>query len=357
MGLPATLQSLSQVPAFAPTNVPISQVHKTGLGSSAALITSLTTALLIHFGVIPSCSEEEKHRNLAHNLAQYIHCFAQGKVGSGFDVSAAVFGSQVYTRFNPSVLQELMDSKGFQQKILPKISPDNGLWTHRVGMFKLPPLTRMMLADVNAGSDTPSLVKKVLAWKKNDEANANKLWNELDNANQGLSRALLKLSELYQQDSASYEVMVNYLATLQSAQWLANPNLSSPEQQVLEEFYRVRQLSEEIRAKMRDMGKYSDTPIEPPEQTRLLDACVSVSGVIGGGVPGAGGYDAIWLLIFEPRQATPNVLLPVNRVESLWTSWTETTVSPLLATERTTAQGVRLESLDEVVGLRELVHM
>jgi phosphomevalonate kinase len=37
---------------------------------------------------------------------------------------------------------------------------------------------------------------------------------------------------------------------------------------------------------MRDMGKYSDTPIEPPEQTRLLDACVSVSGVIGGGVPG-----------------------------------------------------------------------
>jgi phosphomevalonate kinase len=29
---------------------------------------------------------------LAHNLAQYCHYKAQGKIGSGFDVSSAVFG-------------------------------------------------------------------------------------------------------------------------------------------------------------------------------------------------------------------------------------------------------------------------
>lgn len=46
---------------------------------------------------------------LAHNLAQYVHCLAQGKVGSGFDVSAAVFGTHLYTRFDPKVLQQLMD--------------------------------------------------------------------------------------------------------------------------------------------------------------------------------------------------------------------------------------------------------
>ena len=34
--------------------------------------------------------------------------------------------------------------------------------------FKLPPLTRLMLADVDAGSDTPSLVGKVLKWRKED---------------------------------------------------------------------------------------------------------------------------------------------------------------------------------------------
>lgn len=34
------------------------------------------------------------------------------------------------------------------------------------------------------------------------------------------------------------------------------------------------------------MGTLAGVPIEPPEQTKLLDACVSQAGVIGGGVPG-----------------------------------------------------------------------
>jgi phosphomevalonate kinase len=89
-------------------------VHKTGLGSSAALITSLVSALLVHFSAISRETFSDVHgegRHLAHNLAQYVHCLAQGKVGSGFDVSSAVFGSQLYTRFDPAVLQDLMNDK------------------------------------------------------------------------------------------------------------------------------------------------------------------------------------------------------------------------------------------------------
>lgn len=37
---------------------------------------------------------------------------------------------------------------------------------------------------------------------------------------------------------------------------------------------------------MREMGIRSGVPIEPPEQTELLDVCVAQAGVIGGGVPG-----------------------------------------------------------------------
>ena len=114
-GLSPTLESLNKIPPFAPLNVPISQVNKTGLGSSAALITSLTAALLVHFGVIAPESivgdGHEGSRRLAHNLAQFVHCLAQGKVGSGFDVSSAVFGSQVYTRFDPGVIQPLLDGQ------------------------------------------------------------------------------------------------------------------------------------------------------------------------------------------------------------------------------------------------------
>ena len=118
MGLPPILDSLAQIPPFAPTGDTLANVSKTGLGSSAALITSLVTALLVHFAIIPESalsgpSAESaaalEARAIAHNLAQFVHCLAQGKVGSGFDVASATFGSQIYTRFSPSVIQPLMD--------------------------------------------------------------------------------------------------------------------------------------------------------------------------------------------------------------------------------------------------------
>ena len=114
LNLPRTLASLSEIPPFTPTGVSLSNVHKTGLGSSAALITSLVSALLVHFSCIERSAlvrgseVQSEGRLLAHNLSQYVHCLAQGKVGSGFDVAAAVFGSHLYTRFGPGVLQGLM---------------------------------------------------------------------------------------------------------------------------------------------------------------------------------------------------------------------------------------------------------
>jgi len=92
--------------------VKLTDVHKTGMGSSAALITSLVSALLIYFETITEtdfANLEGDGRRLAHNAAQFVHCLAQGKVGSGFDVSAAVFGSQIYRRFEPAVLEPLMN--------------------------------------------------------------------------------------------------------------------------------------------------------------------------------------------------------------------------------------------------------
>ena len=37
---------------------------------------------------------------------------------------------------------------------------------------------------------------------------------------------------------------------------------------------------------MREMGELTGADIEPPQQTLLLNRCVSQAGVIGGGVPG-----------------------------------------------------------------------
>lgn len=362
--LPPTLASLSQLPPFNHTGVRLPEVHKTGLGSSAALITSLVSSLLVHLGVVARDSFDNdaeggtasasEGRRLAHNLAQYVHCLAQGKVGSGFDVSAAVFGSQLYTRFDPVVLGSLMKDESTNEALLPVISPSNTAWNYRVEPFKLPPLTRLMLADVDAGSDTPSLVGKVLKWRKEAATAANAHWGALDKVNHALSETLLKLSEMHARDATTYAKAVKYLSTLQSVQWLAiNPNIPPATQEMIDIFAEAHRLSEDVRAKMREMGKLSGVPIEPPEQTELLDACMSGAGVIGGGVPGAGGYDAIWLLVLDPTNCPPQEL-PSSRIEGVWANWKGLDVSPLSASE-SIAKGVRLEAVDQVNGLRQLL--
>ncbi|PFH51483.1 hypothetical protein AMATHDRAFT_142322 [Amanita thiersii Skay4041] len=362
LNLPRTRESLAQLSPFLKTGTTLKDVHKTGLGSSAALITSFVSALLLHLSVISKSSFSDVSKDgkassddgtyLAHNLAQFVHCLAQGKVGSGFDVATAVFGSQIYTRFNPAVLQDLMDSTQ-PQNLLAVLSPRNKAWDYSVQSFNLPPCTRLMLADVDAGSDTPSLVGRVLKWRKESPQEADPLWRSLDQLNQSLAQTLLHLSRLHKQDSGNYESAVKYISSLQPVQWEANPWQPPAEIPIVSAFYDVHRISQAIRAKMREMGKLAGVPIEPPEQTKLLDSCVAQAGVIGGGVPGAGGYDAIWVLICNPLNCYPDQH-PSERIEHLWSNNKELDVSPLLANE-SNAKGTRIESLEQVPGLKDMI--
>lgn len=69
------------------------EIAKTGLGSSAALTTSLVSGLLVSFGIIQAHPHLTPHDcRIVHNLAQIVHCKAQGKIGSGFDVATAIYG-------------------------------------------------------------------------------------------------------------------------------------------------------------------------------------------------------------------------------------------------------------------------
>ncbi|KAI1320614.1 phosphomevalonate kinase [Mortierella claussenii] len=334
-GLPLNSDSLRQIPLFAPTHTTLSKVHKTGLGSSAALITSLVSALFIHFGSSigsSSSSTGAPHLDtkLLHNTAQFIHCLAQGKVGSGFDVSSAVWGSHTYRRFSPELLSPIMtqdSSPSSNQRDIPALlkvlDPTQTQWDNQVEPFKLAPGLHLMLADIDAGSHTPTLVSNVLKWRKNKPEEANTLWRHLGHANDTVVALLKQLDDVAKQHVEAYEKAIKKASVLPAAQW--KNDLVADQDMTSELLIKIYEAFQTVREDLREMSRLSDVAVEPEEQTRLLDACLAVPGVLMAGVPGAGGFDAIFCIVLsdESRRA----------VETVWSNFTEMNVGPLLCKE------------------------
>lgn len=246
---PVTMALLRALPL---RNVPSKPIAKTGLGSSAALVTSVAAAVLAAAGI--------RDLQVIHMVAQFAHCAAQGKIGSGFDVASAVFGSQVYVRFDPSSLQLLA-------------SP---VLNHLSKPWKLPAGCQLVCGDVAMGSNTPSMVAKVLEWRRTGGPSADSLWKKLAAANAALASLLADDPTDVGSDTDAYA------HSSKGAEFL---NL-------------VRVHFQETRALLKEMGVQAGVPVEPDEQTRLLDATVAVDpiGVLAVGVPGAGGFDACFAI-------------------------------------------------------------
>lgn len=267
--------------------LPLSKAHKTGLGSSAALVTAVTAAVLSFYlqkEAFDLTTETSKRR--LHNLAQAAHCAAQGKVGSGFDVASAVHGSCLYRRFSPSILANAADpgSPGFTSALRDLIEESGaiGEWDTEIqrDAIKVSAGLRLVMCDVSCGSQTPGMVKKVLAWRKEHPVEADAIWTDLHEANTSLAKELKALAE--SRRAIGLE--------------------------------RLRACFTQIRKGIRLMSEKSGVPIEPLSQTELLDACEKIEGVVGGVVPGAGGYDAIALLIEDKEQT-------VVELEKLFRTW------------------------------------
>ncbi|CAL5336499.1 unnamed protein product [Camellia sinensis] len=81
---------------------------------------------------ILGCNDFYSYWNQVFNASRWgLSCeIGKGKVGSGFDVSSAVYGSQRYVHFSPEVLSSAQDVvKG---KALEEVIGDvlNGKWDH-----------------------------------------------------------------------------------------------------------------------------------------------------------------------------------------------------------------------------------
>ena len=294
-GLAITWQNLCNIPKRNNLGCDVGSVQKTGLGSSAAMTTALVAAIVKYF--LPSGCDTE----VIHNLAQLCHCIAQGKVGSGFDVSAAIFGSQLFQRCNSGrVLDQLM--KSFDNYSCPISELINSKWGFKHTAFRLPKGLRLVLGDVQCGSNTPNMVSKVLAWKRANPELSDELFQALDKQN---STAVSLLQEI-----STHEDDVNYDICLQSEASSAHGNHSIDSNLVSPLIQELRLTFQIIREMLRKLTDLTCTPIEPPEQSRILDECLRIPGVIFAGVPGAGGFDAIFCVTID----TPTTFEKLSKI-------------------------------------------
>jgi phosphomevalonate kinase len=158
-------------------------VAKTGMGSSAALITSLVGCLLSTFNVVAlplsvpdstttsssssstdSSSDVRSGMRIVHNLAQVCHAAAQGKIGSGFDVSSAVYGSHVYTRFSPQIIAPILSASARDNSAIAKLHKivAHTEWDFIREPAALPTTFRLLMGDVQGGSSTPAMVSSLV---------------------------------------------------------------------------------------------------------------------------------------------------------------------------------------------------
>lgn len=177
-GLPKSMESYSKLNPFEKVDGSLNEIRKTGLGSSATLVSSLLSSLFIFLDFFKLNNDNkinEIDKAYLHNISQVIHCAAQGKVGSGFDISTAIFGSQVYSRFSKTLIESILtDIDSFNSnaneisKKIHTLCKDDSIWDHSHASIRLPPLLSLTLGDVNSAANTPSMVSKLLMWKKND---------------------------------------------------------------------------------------------------------------------------------------------------------------------------------------------
>lgn len=305
-----------------PTNI-----AKTGLGSSAALVSALTACLFSWGAGLTNLEHFQPHLDLAHNLAQLAHCHAQGKIGSGFDISSAFFGSQLYRRFDAKPLGSLMESASAGH-----LGPQdlyNGLSGIKVGFggtVALPQGLKLVLGESGKDMHTPTSVKKVLDWLAESKDLGKRHFEELDASNQHMIELLRRLANFCRADAAAYNTARLTVSNWTTSDWAVSSAAAS--QDLLGTFRGLRQTFQNVRRLLKLMGDLAGTAIEPNEVTHVLDATIeSVPGVLFAGAPGAGGYDAIFAVLVDDSQDQRSSL------ERFWLSNEQLPICPLLTGE------------------------
>ncbi|CAA0835639.1 GHMP kinase family protein [Striga hermonthica] len=317
-GLPLSPDSLASLPPFTSITFNVEEsseqkskpeVAKTGLGSSTAMTTAVVAALLHYLGVVKLSLENSslpgdqvsKELDVVHIIAQTAHCIAQG-------CCSRAFNTRGHWRCAKSQL-------GSQENEFSVATNDvTGTWRTR---------NRGILNTINVGA-----VKK---WQKSDPQGSFETWKKLSEANSALEMHLNNLSQFSETNSDAYRITIDKCSKLTSEKW--EEGAVGPYQiEVIKALLGVRDSMLSIRTTMRKMGEAAGIPIEPESQTSMLDTTMNTKGVLLAGIPGAGGFDAVFAITLGASS---------SNVVKVWSS-----LNVLALLVRENPRGVHLEAKD-----------
>lgn len=230
-------------------------VIKSGLGTSAAVTVSAIAAILRSMDI----SLEEK--DALHKLSQLSHSIATGKVGSGFDIAAATYGSIVYSRYSPEIISGFPQNYSDKQ-LLDIVDMD---WDYSIEKLAFPKKFRILFANFGESMITRDAVSKVMEFKKFDPRIYFGIMGEVNEYN---VKAVDSLKRLGKKDASA-----------------------------LEDF---RQAFEHSRSLIKKLGAISNVGIEPDDCTHLINESKS-NGAFVARLPGAGGKDSIAAICLDAK--------------------------------------------------------
>jgi phosphomevalonate kinase len=227
------------------TNVMINnELKKVGFGSSAAATVAVIASILAFFGY--KTNKEEIYK-----LATIAHYFAQGKVGSAFDVAASTYGGLfVYKRFDPDWLTKKMESGEQIKNIVKEKWP--GFYVEELS---IPDDFILLIAWTKESASTSAMVKQMNEFKKNNAERYNELMGNI-------AGVAIKAIEAFKKDNKN-------------------------------EFLKLLQRNEEALA---GLGNASGVNIETPDLKKLSE----IANKYGAGkLSGAGGGDCGIAICFD----------------------------------------------------------
>jgi len=237
------------------------KVVKSGLGSSAAVSVATVGA------VLKLLSGNDPDTETVHKLAQLSHSLATEKIGSGFDIAAATYGTIVYRRYDPDIIKNFPSQ--FTPEDLEKIVKKR--WGYKIEKLDLPRFFVPAFAKFpNESAITLSMVKNVNKFKNDNPEKYYSIINEIKKQDMIAIEALKRIKTLDYPD--------------------------------MDELLVFREAFDKSRLLTKNLGALSMTAIEPEDCTALIDES-KTHGAFVAKLPGSGGKDSIAALALKRNDA------------------------------------------------------